>query len=44
MRLESISKKRDQKKPNTENSYLNEPNFGHIYSVFSLILEDDIMR
>ncbi|MFT5755783.1 MAG: hypothetical protein ACI9LM_000495 [Alteromonadaceae bacterium] len=31
------------KKPNTESHYINEPNFGHIYSVFSLILGDDIM-
>ena len=42
MFMKSLNKLKDQKKPNTDISYINEPNFGHIYSVFSLILEDDI--
>ena len=39
MFMKSLNKLKDQKKPNTDISYINEPNFGHIYTVFSLVLE-----
>lgn len=41
--IDNILPNTRSKKPNTETSYINEPKFGHIYAVFSLVLEGDIM-
>jgi len=43
MKLENSNTNDKIKKPNTVYRYINEPKFGHNYSVVSLILGDDIM-
>jgi len=43
MTLKSSYTNTRSKKSNTVKRYINEPKFGHIYSVVSLILVDDIM-